>query len=149
MLCLLNLSFVVFFNIRIRIQSKMRRKFCILKKIDVRCFSLPNFVGPLWGNRCTYYLTVFISEKHIPGTYFEEHFIDIWGGADFGHYSPQSYTITPHNKSVNTITATCRGAFYIYIFLWSNCQWLGGRIVFTIPENVKTKKSLKIPKGLS
>ena len=28
--------------------------FCILKKNDVQCFSLPDFVGPLWGIRCTY-----------------------------------------------------------------------------------------------
>ena len=24
------------------------------KKNDVQCFSLPEYVGPLWGNRCTY-----------------------------------------------------------------------------------------------
>jgi hypothetical protein len=24
------------------------------EKNDVQCFSLPDFVGPLWGIRCTY-----------------------------------------------------------------------------------------------
>ena len=28
--------------------------FCILKKNDVQSFSLPDFVDPLWGIRCTY-----------------------------------------------------------------------------------------------
>jgi hypothetical protein len=42
----------------------MIHTFCILNFFYVQCFSLPDFVGPLWGIRCTYYLTVFISEKY-------------------------------------------------------------------------------------
>jgi hypothetical protein len=65
----------------------MIHTFCIL----VFCFSLPDFVGPLWGIKCTYELTVFISKKHILWINFGENVIDIWGGADFGPYSSQSF----------------------------------------------------------
>jgi hypothetical protein len=63
------------------------------EKNDVQCFSLPDFVGPLWGIKCTYYLTVFIYKKHILWTHFGENFIDIWGGADFGPSSSQSFVV--------------------------------------------------------
>jgi hypothetical protein len=71
--------------------NTMIRAFCILKKNDVQCFSLPDLVDPLWGIRYTYQLTVFISEKHILWIHFKENVIDIWGGADFGPYSSQSF----------------------------------------------------------
>ena len=45
-------------------------------------FSLHNVVAPLWDNRWTCWRIVFISEKHISGTYFGENLIDIRGGAD-------------------------------------------------------------------
>ena len=82
------LLLLFFFKLCIRIQWYIVSSVFWRKKNDVHCFSLPNFVSTLWGNRCTYQLTVFISEKHILGTYFGENFIDIWGGADFGPYSP-------------------------------------------------------------
>jgi hypothetical protein len=34
---------------------------------------------------------LFISEKHILWIHFGENFIDIWGEADFGPYSSQSF----------------------------------------------------------
>ena len=34
--------------------NTMKRTFCILLKNYVQCFSLPDFVGSLWGIRCTY-----------------------------------------------------------------------------------------------
>ena len=37
-------------------------------------------------------IDVFISEKHILWIHFGENFIDIWGGADFGPYSSQSFS---------------------------------------------------------
>jgi hypothetical protein len=46
---------------------------------------------PLWGIRCTHWLTIFISEKHILWTHFGENVIDIWVGADFDPYSSQSF----------------------------------------------------------
>ena len=70
--------------------NTMIRTFCILKKNDVQCFSLPDFVDPLWGIRYTCWLTVFNSEKHILWIHFGENFIDIWGWTDFGPYSSQS-----------------------------------------------------------
>jgi hypothetical protein len=73
--------------------NTMIRTFCIMKKNDVQCFSLPEFVDPLWGIRYTYLQTVNISEKHILWIHFGENFIDIWGGADFGPYSSQSFEI--------------------------------------------------------
>jgi hypothetical protein len=53
------------------------------------CFSLPNFVGPLLWDKCTNGQIAFIPEKHISGTYFGEHFIDICDVADFGPFSHQ------------------------------------------------------------
>jgi hypothetical protein len=71
----------------------------ILRFIEVKCsifcfhfycFSLPNFVGPLLWDKCTNGQIAFIPEKHISGTYFGEHFIDICDVADFGPFSHQS-----------------------------------------------------------
>jgi hypothetical protein len=57
-------------------------------------FSLHNVVAPLWDNRWTCWQIVFISEKHILGTYFgEKIIIDIPDGANFGPYSPLSFDI--------------------------------------------------------
>ena len=73
--------------------NTMIRTFCILKKNDVQCFSLPDFVGPLWGIKDWHILTncIYFNEKHILWIHFGENFIDIWGGADFGPYSSQSF----------------------------------------------------------
>ena len=46
--------FFFFFFFKDMHYNTMIRTFCILKKNDVQCFSSPDFVGPLWGIRCTY-----------------------------------------------------------------------------------------------
>ena len=53
---------------------------------------------------------LFISEKHILRIYFGEKIIDIWGGADFGPDSPQSFVFATSLLSIHTFgvkTKTC------------------------------------------
>jgi hypothetical protein len=80
--------FFFFFFLKDMHYNTMIRMFCIMKKMTFTAFHYLNL-----SIRCEELdtLTVFISEKHILWIHFGENFIDIWGGADFGPYSSQSF----------------------------------------------------------